>query len=101
MSRHIIAIVDDLFSAAKIGGTAEQAGVKATFPRTSAAALEAALNESPSLILCDLHVKKIDALEFARRLKADERTRDIPPVGFFAHVQTELQQGAIAAGFDC
>ena len=33
-------------------------------------------------------------------LKSDEQLRDIRLLGFFSHVQTELQRNAIAAGFD-
>ena len=40
MTRHIIAIVDDLFFASKIRGTAEQLGVTTSFPRTADAVVE-------------------------------------------------------------
>ncbi|MGH3849790.1 MAG: hypothetical protein ACRDRT_08815, partial [Pseudonocardiaceae bacterium] len=39
-------------------------------------------------------------IDLARRLKAGEETRDIPLLGFFSHVQTELQREAQDAGFD-
>lgn len=100
MPKHIIAIVDDLFFASKIRGTAEQVGVTVTFPRTMDAVIEAALNENPSLVLCDLQSLRIDAIELAQQLKTDERTRDVPLLGFFSHVQTELQSAANEAGFD-
>ncbi len=100
MSKHLIAIVDDLFFAAKVRGTAEQVGVRVTFPRTLDAAAEAAARENPSLIICDLHSQRIDVLELAGKLKADERTRAIRLLGFFSHVQVELQRAAIEAGFD-
>jgi CheY-like chemotaxis protein len=100
MPRHIIAIVDDLFFASKIRGTAEQVGATTTFPRTLDAAIEEAANKKPSLILCDLHSQRIDAVELAKKLKADESTRDLPLVGFFSHVQTELERAANEAGFD-
>ena len=100
MTRHIIAIVDDLFFAAKIRGTAEQAGFTTSFPRTAAAVVEGVAQKETSLILCDLHSERIDAVELARKLKSDERTRAIPLIGFFSHVQTELQRAANEAGFD-
>jgi CheY-like chemotaxis protein len=100
MPRHIIAIVDDLFFASKIRGTAEQVGVTTSFPRTVEAVVEGASQDKPSLILCDLHSQKIDAVELAKTLKADERTRNVPLIGFFSHVQTELQRVAKEAGFD-
>ena len=100
MTGHIIAIVDDLFFASKIRGTAEQVGVTTSFPRTAEAVFEGAAQNKPSLILCDLHSQKIDVVELAKKLKADESTREVPLVGFFSHVQTELERAANEAGFD-
>jgi CheY-like chemotaxis protein len=52
------------------------------------------------LVICDLHSQKIDPLEMARTLKGNEQLREIELLGFFSHVQTELQQAAQQAGFD-
>jgi CheY-like chemotaxis protein len=100
MTRIVIAVVDDLFFASKIRGTAEQFGVSVSFPRASEALIEAALRDQPALIICDLHATRIDPIALARLLKADERLSSIPLLGFFSHVQTELQQQAEQAGFD-
>ena len=100
MTRNIIAIVDDLFFASKIRGTAEELSLTATFARTLDEMIEAARRDQPALIICDLQALKIDPLELARRLKADEQLCSIPLLGFFSHVQTELQREAEAAGFD-
>jgi CheY-like chemotaxis protein len=100
MTRTVIAVVDDLFFASKIRGTAEQLGITAGFPRRIDVVIEAALRDHPALIICDLHATRIDPIELARLLKADERLRSIPLLGFFSHVQTELQQQAEQAGFD-
>ncbi len=100
MARTVIAVVDDLFFASKIRGTAEQLGVAVSFPRGLAELIKAALSDPPSLIICDLHSQKIDAMELAKRLKADDRLRSIQLLGFFSHVQTELQRQAKEAGYD-
>ena len=100
MPRNIIAVVDDLFFAAKIRGTAEELGVTARFARNIDAVFETARRDQPSKIICDLHSQKVDPIELAKRLKADEQLRAIPLLGFFSHVQTELQRRAEAAGFD-
>src|SRR2546425_5061274 len=101
MNRYVIAVVEDLFFASKIRGTAEQLGVSVNFPRSLDAVVEAAQRDQPALIICDLHSQRIDPIELARQLKADEQMRSIPLVGFFSHVQTELQSRAEDAGFDC
>ncbi len=100
MKGNIIAVVDDLFFASKIRGTAEELGVTARFARSIDAMVEAARHDRPSLIICDLHSQKVDPMELAKQLKADEQLRSIPLIGFFSHVQTELQRQAEAAGFD-
>jgi CheY-like chemotaxis protein len=100
MTRTVIAVVDDLFFASRIRGTAEQFGVAASFPRRIDALMEAAQRDQPALIICDLHATRIDPIALAKLLKADERLRAIPLLGFFSHVQTELQQQAEQAGFD-
>jgi len=100
MPRNVIAIVDDLFFASKIRGTAEQLGVSVRFLRNTESLNQAVLRDRPSLIICDLHSQRIDPIELAKELKADERLRSIPLLGFFSHVQTELQRQAEEAGFD-
>ena len=96
MSHSVIAVVDDMFFASKIRATAEALGVEISFARSKAAVFEA----KPDLILVDLHNQKIDPVSLAADLKADERTAEIPLVGFFSHVHTDLQKKALAAGFD-
>lgn len=100
MPVNIIAVVDDLFFASKIRGTAEELSVTASFVRSIDAVLEAARRDQPSLIICDLHSERVDPVGLAKQLKADEQLRSIPLLGFFSHVQIELQHQAEAAGFD-
>lgn len=100
MAASIIAVVDDLFFASKIRGTAEALGVPLQFARSIQAIIDAARLEPPSKVICDLHTHKVDPLELARQLKSDDRLRSIPLLGFFSHVQIELQRQAEAAGFD-
>jgi CheY-like chemotaxis protein len=96
----VIAIVDDLFFASKIRGTAEQVGVRVQFARSIDAAMQKASNDPADLIIADLNASCCDVVELARTLKADASLAGVPLLGFFSHVQVELQQAAIAAGFD-
>ena len=100
MTRNVIAVVDDLFFASRIRGAAEPAGVRVSFPRKLQDLIDAAVRNQPELIIVDLQAQRINSLELAKQLKSDERLRQIPLVGFFPHVQTELQQQALDAGFD-
>jgi len=100
MGRTIIAVVDDMFFASKIRAVAEAVGAEISFPRSREALVEKARETKPQLILVDLHNQQIDSNTLANELKSDEQLRDIRLLGFFSHVQTELQRNAIAAGFD-
>ena len=100
MGQAIIAVVDDLFFASKIRAVAEAVGAEISFPRTQEALLQKARETKPRLIVVDLHNQRMDSGALASELKSDDKLRDIRLLGFFSHVQTELKQNAIAAGFD-
>jgi CheY-like chemotaxis protein len=100
MKKRVVAVVDDLFFAAKIRATAELLAMPIAFARDADALIVSAGQEPPALIIFDLQAQRIDPFALAARLKADESLRAIPLVGFFSHVQAELQQRARQAGFD-
>ena len=100
MSKPVVAVVDDMFFAAKIRATAEHLGVSVRFARSVDEALASARQAEPSLIIADLHAQKCDPFTLAEQLKADEILRTVPLLGFFSHVQTELQQRAKHSGYD-
>ena len=100
MKRRVIVVVADLFFAAKIRTTAEHVGVEVVFPRSLEALGEACRQGAPALVIVDLHLQREDPFALARHLKAVDELRETPLVGFFSHVQVELQQRATEAGFD-
>ena len=85
-----------MFFAAKIRAVAEAVGVEISFPRTLEALVQKVRESKPRLVIVDLHNQKIDATAVASELKSDE----VRLLGFFSHVQTELQRNAMEAGFD-
>ena len=100
MSGVIIAVVDDMIFTSKIRAVADAEGIEISFPRSREALLTKAREVKPQLILVDLHNQKVDAVALARDLKSDERLREVPLIGFFSHVETELRRNALDAGFD-
>jgi CheY-like chemotaxis protein len=65
-------------------------------------ALEVARDESPSLVLLDIMMPRLDGLEVCRQLKSDPDTRDIVVVMLTAQAQAQdrdRDQG-LAAGAD-
>lgn len=98
--RIVIAAVDDMFFAAKIKETAKALGILVSFPRTLPALLSLALEELPHLFIADLHNAKLNPLELATTLKSDKTLGAIPLLGFFSHVNVDLQRQATEAGYD-
>ncbi|HEX8175212.1 MAG TPA: hypothetical protein VF543_08840 [Pyrinomonadaceae bacterium] len=96
----IIVAVSDMFFAAKIRATGEALQVPLRFIRTAEEIVRAAREENPSLIILDLHQQQPDPFHLARELKSHDELRHISLLGFFSHVQTELERRAREAGFE-
>ena len=89
-----------MFFKSKIRAVAEAVGTEISFPRNQEALIQKAREAKPQLIIVDLHHQKIEPATLATELKADDELRSVPLLGFFSHVQTELQKTALSAGFD-
>ncbi len=100
MIRTVIAVIDDMFLASKVRATAKALGMMAVFPRGLDALRHIITNSTPDIIVVDLQHAKLDAISVGRELKTDERLAGIPVVGFFSHVEVELQRKAVQAGYD-
>ena len=100
MPRKILAAIDDMFFAAKVRATAEALGrSEIKFYRRLDLLVDAANAGLADLILVDLHNEKIDPIELAVKLKsAGEAKTEL--LGFFSHVETDLQRKALEAGYD-
>ena len=99
MNRTVIAAVDDMFFAAKIRAAADHLGITLRTVRKPELLMNAA-REGASLIIINLHAENFDPFVLAQTLKADEELKSIPLLGFFSHVQAELQREAVATGYD-
>jgi two-component system cell cycle response regulator DivK len=64
------------------------------------AGLDLARAETPDLILLDIHLPDVSGLEVAVKLKAAERTRDIPILVITASLLPEAEQSALSSGCD-
>ncbi|HWN83088.1 MAG TPA: hypothetical protein VNM87_13400 [Candidatus Udaeobacter sp.] len=93
-------VVGDIFFSSKLRDTLKHLGMGAKSARTDAevaAVLEAA---KPRLVIVDLTIKTLDAPGLIGRLKAEDRTRNVPVVAFAGHVFTEALGAGAAAGAD-
>jgi len=99
MTKRIIAVVEDMFFASKIRAVAESLGSDLTFARNVDLLLEKARERKPHLIVVDLHNQKTPPISIAEAIRADPQLKDVELLGFFSHVEVELQRQAKAAGY--
>lgn len=99
MTKRIIAVVEDMFFASKIRAVAESLGSDLTFARNVGLLLEKARERKPHLIVVDLHNQKTPPISIAEAIRADPQLKDVELLGFFSHVEVELQRQAKAAGY--
>lgn len=95
---NVLIVEDDPVSLDVASLAVEAAGATALVATSGEAALKVALEEMPDLILLDLALPGIDGAEVARRLRDDERTREIPVVVVTAHVVREVIEQARRVG---
>jgi PleD family two-component response regulator len=100
MIRTVVAVVDDMFFVSKIRATGKALGMIVKLPRTVEAFRAITNEEPPAMIVVDLHNEKMNPFDLASEIKGDERLKNIPLLGFFSHVQVELQRRAREAGYD-
>jgi len=62
--------------------------------------LELAKKELPDIILLDISIPKLDGYEVARRLKEDEKTRNIPIIAVTARAMKGEREKTLACGCD-
>jgi CheY-like chemotaxis protein len=92
VAKTVLAVVDDMFFASKIRAVAEAVGAEISFPRTKESLIEKA--READLVIVDLHSQKFDPFTVPADVGA------VRKLGFFSHVEVELRQRALAAGYD-
>ena len=97
-----VLVVDDLPDNLRLlAGILKEQGYKARPVPNGRLALRAARNDPPDLILLDVDMPGMNGLEVCRKLKADDRTRDIPVIFVSAFGNTaDVVRGLNAGGID-
>jgi len=96
----VVAAVEDMFFSTKIEAAARRAGVTLKLVIDEKQLEESLNNSAPSLIIIDLNSRTCDPIGSIRRIKANASLARIHMIGFFSHVQVELEQAARSAGCD-
>lgn len=63
-------------------------------------ALEGLQKQKPDLVLLDVSLPEMDGTEVLRRMRADDRLRDLPVIALTAHAMAGDREKFLAAGFD-
>jgi CheY-like chemotaxis protein len=100
MSARILVIDDDQASRELMTYLLQAFGHTLLCASDGAEGLEAIGREVPDLVLCDVHLPKIDGYEIARQLKGHPTWRTIPLVAVTASAMAHDRNQALAAGFD-
>jgi CheY-like chemotaxis protein len=88
-----------MFFASKIRAVAESLGSDLTFIKSLDGLLEKAREMNPDLVIVDLHNQRTSPISVAEQLRCDPQLKDGELLGFFSHVEVELQRQAKEAGF--
>jgi CheY-like chemotaxis protein len=63
-------------------------------------ALEGLQKEKPDLVLLDVSLPELDGTEVLRKIRSDQRLRDLPVIALTAHAMAGDREKFISAGFD-
>src|SRR5262245_3225238 len=99
MKPPLILVVDDFDDARELFcACLEQAGYRTAEARNGVEAIDRAIELRPEVVLLDLAMPELDGVEAARRLKADERTRDSRLLALTGYAVERYADAARAAG---
>ncbi|MCX6064833.1 MAG: response regulator [Chloroflexi bacterium] len=100
MPEKILIIDDDVDTLRLVGLMLQKQGYLIVAASSGPQGLELAFSEIPDLILLDIMMPGMDGYEVARRLRAEEKTVDIPILMFTAKSQLDDKVTGFEAGAD-
>ncbi len=100
MARRILVIEDNPANLELMTFLLEAFGYTVVAARDGAEGIEMVRRERLDLIICDVHMPRVDGYEVARYLKKDPMTRRIPLVAVTALAMVGDREKVLAAGFD-
>lgn len=96
----VLVVDDDDDSLTLMAYILDQLSCQACFVADGVAALVAAKQQRPSLILSDIHLPEVDGYSLLQQLRADGNTQNIPVVAVTALAGNDHRHKILAAGFD-
>lgn len=98
--RRILIVEDNELNLKLLNDVLEFHGYVIMATRSGEAAIDIARRHRPDLILLDIQLPDIPGTEAARRLKADEQTRDIPIIAVTAFAMPGDRARIVESGCD-
>ncbi len=96
----VLVVDDDDDSLTLMAYILEQLSFQACFVADGLAALMAAQQLRPQLILSDIHLPEVDGYSLIQQLRADGKTQGIPVVAVTALASSDDRHKILTAGFD-
>jgi two-component system, cell cycle response regulator DivK len=96
--RTVLIVEDDLETRLFYSNALSRGGFRIDQAHNGHQALEKALQSVPDLIFTDIALPGMDGIELCRRLRADERTRDIPLLAITGYGDRHYPDRARMAG---
>ncbi|MBI4492278.1 MAG: hypothetical protein HY690_05745 [Chloroflexi bacterium] len=100
MQQRILALIDNLFFAARVDGVARHLGFAAIFARDAAEFRRLLREAPPDLVIVDMAGPTEVWEPLVRELKAEPATAGVPILAFGKHTQADLFKLARQAGCD-
>lgn len=100
MSKRVLLAEDELNIVESLSYLLERAGYEISVETDGRGALETALSETPDVLILDVMLPEMDGYEILRRLRADQRTADLPILMLTAKGQAEDRETALDLGAD-
>jgi DNA-binding response OmpR family regulator len=98
--QHILVVDDDHDTLVLVGMVLEGQDYRVTQAESGPEAVEAALLDTPDLIILDVMMPKIDGYDVARQLRAEPATAHVPILMFSAKGRVEDKAAGYEAGVD-
>jgi CheY-like chemotaxis protein len=94
----VAALIEDLLFGSKVKAALEASGHEVDLISGAVDAWEQV--GDIDVLVVDLTVDDVDGIELVETLATGGELRGVRKLGFFAHVQPEVRERALAAGFD-
>jgi two-component system phosphate regulon response regulator PhoB len=100
MTATILVVEDELAIQELIGINLEQAGYNSLRATNAEQAIDLVRDQLPDLVLIDWMLPWMSGIEFARRLRADRRTQDVPIIILTARAEEQDKLAGLDIGAD-